>query len=69
MDIWVCEYSLVQKCFHVDTLTRILELNRSAVEKGQDTGFVPLYIALSSEDAHAFSERWQREHPQEGGYE
>ena len=62
MDIWICEYLPTQKCFHVDTLQRILEINRAAVENGQNPGFVPLHVTLSSEDAHAFSERWRLEH-------
>lgn len=57
---WVCEWSTVQGCFHVDTLDRILELNRDAALRGETTSFVPLAVSLSSEDAHAFAEHWRR---------
>lgn len=29
--IWVCEYSLKQRAFNIDTLDRVLEANRQAV--------------------------------------
>lgn len=64
--IWTVEYSPSQKVFHVDTLDKVLEVNRRTVEQGLAPGFVPLHVAATIEDAHAFVERWDREHP-EGG--
>lgn len=61
--IWACEFSPAQGCFHIDTLERILEANRQAVARGEAPGFVPLALFSSSEKAHAFSERWRRDHP------
>lgn len=58
--VWVCEWSAVQGCFHVDTLDRILELNQEAALRGETTGFVPLAVFRSSEDAHAFAEHWRQ---------
>jgi len=66
--IWVCEYSPEQGVFHVDTLSRILEINRRTLEDGSNPGFIPLHIARTSADAHAFAEQWRREHP-EGGHD
>lgn len=64
--VWVCEFSPAQGCFHVDTLEKVLEVNRQAVARGDMPGFVPLALFRSSEEAHAFSERWQLEHPRKG---
>lgn len=61
--VWVCEFSPAQGCFHVDTLERILETNRQTVSRGDTPGFVPLALFGSSEEAHAFSERWRQNHP------
>lgn len=66
MEIWVCEYSPSQGAFHVDTLDRILSANRRATANGTVPGYIPLYAAASSEDAHAFAERWQQLHPAAG---
>lgn len=60
--IWVCEYSVRQKSFHVDTLERILETNRQTVAQGLEPGYVMLHIAATSKDAHAFAEKWGAEH-------
>lgn len=61
--VWACEYSPEQGAFHVDTLERILELNRQTVERGEAPGYIPLAVFCSSEEAHSFAERWRREHP------
>ena len=59
--IWTVEYSPQQKTFHVDTLDKVLEINRRTVAQGLAPGFVMLHIAETSEDAHAFAERFERE--------
>lgn len=61
--VWVCEFSPAQGAFHVDTLERILETNRQTVARGEAPGFVPLALFGSSEEAHAFAERWRKDHP------
>ena len=61
--IWVVEYSVTQKTFHIDTLDRILEINQQTSEQGTSTGFSPLYVTATSEEAHAFAEKWRQEHP------
>ena len=60
--IWVCEYSPKQKAFHIDTLDRILEINRQTAAQGLEPGYLILCIAATSEDAHAFAEKWGAEH-------
>lgn len=62
--IWTVEYSISQRAFHVDTVDKILEMNRRNVAQGIDPGFIPLYIAATIEDANAFVERWKHEHPE-----
>ena len=59
--IWVCEYSLKQNAFHIDTLDRVLEANRQAVVQGEEPGYVILCIAADSEAAHAFTRKWEVE--------
>lgn len=56
--IWVCEYSPKQKSFHVDTLERVLEVNRQTATQGLTPGYVPIYMTTTSADAHAFAEKW-----------
>ena len=60
--VWVVEYSVTQAAFHIDTLDRVLELNRQTSKQGLSTGFAPLHIAATSEEAHTFAEKWRREH-------
>lgn len=60
--IWVCEYSPKQKAFHIDTLDRILEINRQTAAQGLEPGYLILCIASDSEAAHAFAREWEVEH-------
>ena len=62
--IWVCEYSPKQRSFHIDILERVLETNRQTAAQGLVPGYVILCAAATSEDAHAFVERWKDEHPE-----
>lgn len=64
--IWTVEYSPSQKVFHVDTLDKVLEVNRRTVAQGIAPGFVPLHVAATHEEAHDFIAQWIREHPEEG---
>ena len=57
----VDKYSVRQKSFHVDILERVLEANRKTVAQGLEPGYVILHIAATSEEAHAFAARWERE--------
>lgn len=61
--VWVCEFSPAQGAFHIETLERILETNRQTVARGKAPGFVPLALFSSSEEAHAFTEQWRKDHP------
>ena len=37
---WVLEYSTYQKCFHIDTIERVKEMNIQAVIEGRCNGYV-----------------------------
>ncbi|MBD5152257.1 MAG: hypothetical protein HDT16_07170 [Oscillibacter sp.] len=63
ISVWVVEYSPVQKAFHIDTVDRILEINRQTVAQGLTLGYTLLHIAATSEAAHDFAAQWEREHP------
>ncbi len=60
--IWVCEYSPKQKAFHIDTVDRVLEINRQTAAQGLETGYTILCMTATSEDAHIFAEKWEAEH-------
>ena len=66
ISVWVVEYSPVQKAFHIDTVDRVLEINRRATAQGLAPGYTLLHIAATSEAAHDFAAQWEREHL-EGG--
>lgn len=61
-DVWVVEYSAEQQCFHIDQFSKSLAANRRALEEGRNPGYIPIYIALSSEEAHSLADRWKKEH-------
>lgn len=62
LDVWVCEYSPIQKAFHIDTLIRVLEKNRRALEAGKNPGYVMLHICATDQEALKFAEEWERHH-------
>lgn len=64
MNVWIVEYSPLQEAFHVDTLDKVLAANRQSVERGITPGYIPLHIAATREDAHAFVKRWKHERPE-----
>ena len=68
-EIWICEFSPIQNAFHVDTLSRILALNRKTAAEGKTPGFVILALAASAGEANAFCEKWRREYLREGANE
>ena len=61
-EIWVCEYSPTQGCFHIDTLEKTLEVNRQGVASGLAADYLLLHIAQSSEEVHAFADKWEADH-------
>ena len=58
-ELWVCEYSPVQGCFHVDTLEKSLEINRVMLNCGQIPSYIPLGVFESSEEAGKFCREWR----------
>ena len=61
-EIWTCEYSPTQGCFHIDTLERAIAINRQGVASGHAADYIMLHVAQSSEEALAFAKRWEAEH-------
>lgn len=60
MSLWVCEYSPDQSAFHVTTIEQALESNRFMMEQRSFSGFIPLGIFKSAQDAHRCAEQWER---------
>lgn len=54
-EIWVVEYSPEQDAIHIETLDRILEINRNNVLRSISTGYVPLYASEEREKAELWS--------------
>ena len=61
-ELWICEYSPAQKCFHVDTLEKSLEINRAMLRCGQVPSYIPLGVFGSSEEAGEFCRAWMEVH-------
>lgn len=61
-ELWVCEYSMRQKCFHIDTLDKALEINRAMLSCGQVPSYIPLGVFDSSEEAGEFCRKWMEVH-------
>lgn len=59
-ELWVCEYSITQKCFHIDTLEKVLEVNRSMLRSGRVPSYIPLGVFASDEEARKFCRDWVR---------
>ena len=60
VSVWVCEYSVTQGCFHVDTLGKVLEVNRVAALEGVNPGYVILGIFGTQREASDFAKRWEQ---------
>lgn len=39
-EVYFLEYSVSQSCFHVDTLSKIIEMNRGICETKRATGYI-----------------------------
>ena len=61
-ELWVCEYSHVQNCFHIDTLEKSLEINRAMLHCGQVPSYIPLGVFESSKEAGEFCREWMEVH-------
>lgn len=63
---WFCEYSAVQKCFHVAPAGECMEDNLEMLRTGETPSFVPLGEFDSRETAVRFSEKMRDRLVQEG---
>lgn len=57
--VWVCEYSMEQGCFHVDTLDKVISMNRAAVLSGANPGYMPLAVCATDKEACEFANMWR----------
>lgn len=58
----IVEYSQLQGCFHIDTLSRCLEINRLNITYGRRTDYVPLMAFDNEDDAYQFVDAWRLTH-------
>ena len=58
-EAWVCEYSPTQNAFHVCTLARELESNRFMMKRRAFSGFIPLGVFRTPEEAHRCAAHWE----------
>lgn len=61
-ELWVCEYSVRQKCFHIDTLEKSLAINRAMLHRGQVPSYIPLGVFGSDKEAGEFCRKWVEVH-------
>lgn len=59
MELWVCEYSPVQGCFHVDTLEKSLAINRAMLSCGRVPSYIPLGVFESIVEAKEYCCKWE----------
>lgn len=62
--IWICEYSIKQKCFHVAPKNEHLIVNTAMIIQGKQPEFSPIAEFSSREDAIEFSEKLRMEMPE-----
>lgn len=51
LDLWVVEYSPIQKMVHVATLAEMLSTNLNLCARGVSTGYIPVAIAQTQAEA------------------
>ena len=59
-ELWICEYSPIQDCFHVDTLEKSLEINRATLNCGHAPCYIPLGVFESLEETETFCCEWKK---------
>ena len=59
LPIWFLEYSVLQNCFHIDTLDRILYWNRDMAIRGVCTGYVVLEGPIMWEELKVAIKKWK----------
>lgn len=61
---WFCEYSVKQKCFHVETEADCVNSNFRMLERGIECSFIPVGSFATREEAVEFSEKLREEMPE-----
>lgn len=54
-EIWVVEYSPIQKAIHVETLEKIMEVNKNSAVYGDYSGYMPLFAAETQAEAECIA--------------
>lgn len=57
--MYAVEYSLKQKCLHVDSLERIAQLNARAIMAGREPGYFIVDVADAEESALLIANKWR----------
>jgi hypothetical protein len=52
--MYTAEYSIQQKCYHIDSAAKTVERNLEAVHRGKHPGYLVIGIFDSYEEASAF---------------
>lgn len=58
-DMYVLEYSQIQRAVHVDTLERILSANQQNILNGIVNCYVPIFVFESREEAIEYAETFK----------
>ena len=58
-DLITVEYSLKQGFFHIDCLSRVLELNRRNVAENHQNSYMLLTVCETKEEADEFIRQWK----------
>ena len=59
-NLWVLEYSPLQKCFHIQDVREMLDYNRREFyiqEPGEPPGYFPIYFAATLEEIDNIAEQ------------
>lgn len=59
-NLYFCEYSEKQNCFHVVDISKALEMNRNSIINGYGVDFIPFAIADDRVKANALCDKMQR---------
>ena len=59
LPIWFLEYSILQNCFHIDTIDRITHWNKDMAVRGSSTGYTILEGPMMYSDIIVALKRWK----------
>lgn len=56
-ELWTVEYSVEQKCFHIDTLDSTIKNNIQSIVEGKTTSYMLIFICATHEEAKEYVEK------------